>query len=263
MIDVPTQADAPCPPPPALDDAERETYGWQIDVEGLGETGQRLLKGATVLVSRVGGLGGAVAQYLAAAGVGRLVLAHAGNVRPSDLNRQILMTHAGIGRSRIESARRRLLELNPNLDVVAVPENISPQNADALVARADVVVDAAPLFTERYALNRAAMVARRPLVECAVYDLEFHLTTVRPGVTACLRCLYPEPSATWQRRFPVLGAVSGAAGTLAALEVIKCITGVAQPLTHALLVGDLRTLAFRKFRTHRNPRCPDCGTLAP
>ena len=94
--------------PPPLDDVERETYGWQIDLDGFGESSQRQLKGATVLISRAGGLGGAVAQYLAAAGIGRLILAHAGNIRPSDLNRQTLMTHDGIGHSRIQSASRRL-----------------------------------------------------------------------------------------------------------------------------------------------------------
>lgn len=203
-----------------------------------------------------------VAYHLAAAGVGRLILAHAGNVRPSDLNRQLLMTHAAIGHSRVASATRRLQELNPRLDIVGVPENISPDNAEALVAQADVVVDAAPLFTERYALNRAATRRRRPLVECAVFDLELHLTTVLPGTTACLRCLYPEPSTTWTRRFPVLGAVAGVAGSLAALEVVKILTGFAPTLSGKLLVADLRDMTWRTLRTHRLPTCPDCGHAA-
>ena len=246
---------------PSLSDADRERYGWQIDIDGFGVEGQRRLKGASVLISRVGGLGGAAAQYLAAAGIGRLVLAHAGTIQPSDLNRQTLMTHDGIGTSRIESAARRLRELNPDIDVVTVPENLSPENAGRLVALADLVIDAAPLFSERYALNRAAMAARRPVVECAVYDLEFHLTTIQPGVTACLRCLYPEPSSTWQRRFPVLGAVSGTAGSLAALEAIKVLSGLGKPLTHQLLVADLRTHSWKRLHTHRLPDCPDCGSI--
>ncbi len=246
---------------PDLDDADRDTYAWQIDIDGFGETAQRRLKAASVLVSRVGGLGGATAQYLAAAGVGHLILAHAGNTRPSDLNRQTLMSHANLGAPRISSAQRRLLDLNPRLRITAIPENISPDNAPSLVAMADVVVDAAPLFAERYAINHAAMSALRPVVECAVHDLELHLTTIQPGVTACLRCLYPEPSTTWQRRFPILGAVSGVAGSLAALEVIKIITGFAPPLTHQLLVANLRSMLWRKLRTHRLPDCPDCGRI--
>lgn len=246
---------------PTLSDEERETYGWQFDVAGFGEEGQRRLRGASVLVSRVGGLGGVVAYELAAAGVGRLVLAHAGDIRPSDLNRQLLMTHGAIGTSRLASATRRLQDLNPRLEIVGVPENVSAQNADALVAQADVVVDAAPLFEERYALNRAAVAHRRPLVECAVYDLELHLTTVLPGRTACLRCLYPEPSSNWRRKFPVFGAVAGVAGSLAALEVIKVLTGFSPPLVDELLVADLRGMTWRRLRTRRQPDCPDCREL--
>src|SRR5262245_62432496 len=109
---------------------ERTTYEWHMWVPGVGEEGQRRLKGATVLVSRVGGLGGLAAYELAAAGVGRLILAHAGTVKPGDLNRQLLMTHAALGSSRVECAANRLRELNPRVEVVAVPENISPANAD-------------------------------------------------------------------------------------------------------------------------------------
>ena len=104
---------------------ERDTYEWQMWVPGVGEEGQRKLKAATVLVTRVGGLGGLVAYELAAAGVGRLVLAHAGMVKRSDLNRQLLMTHAALGTSRVECAARRLRELNPSVEVVTVAENVT------------------------------------------------------------------------------------------------------------------------------------------
>src|SRR6478672_6627946 len=107
---------------------ERVTYDWQMSVPGVGEAGQQKLKGATVLVTRVGGLGGLVAYELAAAGVGRLVLAHAGTVKAGDLNRQLLMTRAALGSSRVECAAKRLTDLNPRLDVVAVPENVNPEN---------------------------------------------------------------------------------------------------------------------------------------
>src|SRR5436305_7763313 len=101
----------------ALTDAERALYEWQLSVSEFGEAGQEKLKAASVLISRVGGVGGAVAQQLAAAGVGRLVLAHAGNLRTSDLNRQILMAHAGVGRSRVDQAAERLQQLNPHITV--------------------------------------------------------------------------------------------------------------------------------------------------
>src|SRR3954468_21195275 len=119
----------------------------------VGEAGQRKLKAASVLVTRVGGVGGAAAYYLAAAGVGKLVLAHAGLIRLPDLNRQILMTTDGIGELRTASAARRLRELNPNVKIETVNENPSSRNAADLISRVDLVLNAAPLFEERLALN--------------------------------------------------------------------------------------------------------------
>lgn len=238
---------------------ERAVYEWQLDVPGFGERGQEALRRATVLVSRAGGVGGAAAYYLAAAGVGRLVLAHEGSVRPSDLNRQILMTAAGVGRPRVESAARRLRELNPRLEVVAVGENVGEENAARLVAQADLVVDAAPLFRERFLLNREAVRQGKPLVECAMYALEVQVTTVLPGRTPCLRCLYPEEPPGWKRRFPVFGAAAGVAGTLGAMEAIKVLSGLGEPLAGRLLVGDLRSMEFRTIRLRRDPSCPECA----
>ncbi|MCA9197536.1 MAG: HesA/MoeB/ThiF family protein, partial [Planctomycetales bacterium] len=156
--------------PLPLSDEEKAIYEWQLWVPDFGEAGQQKLKGSTALISRVGGLGSVVAYELAAAGVGRLVLAHAGNIKPSDLNRQLLMTHDRLGTSRVDSARQRLLDLNPRLDIVTVPENISVDNADRLIRDVDVVVDCAPLFEERFAMNDAAVRHKKPLVECAMYD---------------------------------------------------------------------------------------------
>jgi molybdopterin/thiamine biosynthesis adenylyltransferase len=246
---------------PELTDEERATYEWQFPVSGFSPTAQRRLKGASVLVSRVGGLGGLVAFQLAAAGVGRLILAHGGVLRASDLNRQLLMTHAHLGRPRLDSAVERLQALNPRLEIVAEPANVSADNAARLVAQADVVVDCAPLFAERYHLNREAMAQRRPMVEAAVYDLEFHLTTFLPGQTGCLRCLYPEPSSTWTRRFPVLAPVPGVAASLAALEVLKLIGGFGQTLAGRLLTADLGSFQVKFLRLHRIADCPDCRGL--
>lgn len=241
-----------------LTDEERAVYEWQIWTDDFGESGQELLKGASVLVSRVGGLGGVVAYELAAAGIGRLVLAHAGNVKPSDLNRQLLMTHDWLGRPRVESARRRLNELNPRLEVVAMNENVSEENAERLVEQADLVIDCAPLFAERFAMNRAAVGQRKPLIECAMYDLEASLTSVIPGETPCLRCWTPEAPPAWRREFPVFGAVSGTVGCLAAMEAIKILAGIGEPLAGTLLTCDLRTMSFARRRLQRNAACPVC-----
>lgn len=242
-----------------LTDEERAVYEWQIWVPEFGEAGQEKLKGASVLVSRVGGLGSVVAYELAAAGVGKLVLAHAGNIKPSDLNRQLLMTHDALGTSRVESAARRLGDLNPRLEVIAVPENMNADNAARLVDQVDLIVDCAPLFPERYEMNRQAVLQGKPIVECAMYDLEANITTVIPGETPCLACLYPDDPPAWKREFPVFGAVSGTVGCLAAMEAIKVIGGFGETLAGSLLTMDLRDMTFRKRRIERNPACRVCG----
>lgn len=244
-----------------LNDEERAVYEWQMWTPGFGESGQQRLKAATVLISRVGGLGGVVAQSLAAAGVGRMILAHAGNVRPSDLNRQVLMTHEGIGRPRIESAKRRLQELNPRLQIVGVAENLGPENAQRWVQQADIVIDCAPLFEERFAMNDAAVRMNKPLIECAMYELSATITTVQPGETPCLRCLVPEAPAAWKRRFPVFGAVSGTVGCLAAMEAIKLLSGIGTPLFGRMMMLDLAEASTRTVRIERRANCPVCADL--
>ena len=242
-----------------LTEEERAIYEWQIWVDGLGEAGQAKLKASTALISRVGGLGGPLAQSLAAAGIGKLVLAHAGNTKPSDLNRQILQTHDQLGKSRVESCRRRLLDLNPRLEVEVVAENVTEENVARLVGAADLVFDCAPLFRERLLLNRECVRLGKPLIEAAMFELEGQLTTIIPGQTPCLACLYPEIPPGWKREFPVIGAVSATVANLAALEGIKLIAGFGELLTGKLLIFDARTMAFRKIALKRNPDCPVCG----
>ena len=249
------------PSPESLTDEERAIYQWQMWVPDFGETGQEKLKAASVMVSRVGGVGSVVAYELAAAGVGKLVLAHAGNVKPSDLNRQLLMTHDWIGKPRIESIRRRLLELNPRLEIVAVDENVSESNAAELVRQCDVVVDCAPLFPERFAMNEQAVRQNKPLVECAMYELEAHITTVIPGESSCLRCIFPQEPPTWTREFPVFGAVSGTVACMGAMETIKTIAGIGSPLADRLLKMDLRDMSFHMLKLNRRSDCPTCGHL--
>jgi len=244
---------------PELTDQERAIYEWQMWLPDFGELAQRKLKRASVLISRVGGLGGLVAYELAAAGVGRLILAHGGKLHPSDLNRQLLQTHDQIGKPRIESIVRRLRDLNPNIEIIGVGENVSDANAVDLVNQADVIVDAAPLFEERFALNRAAVALNRPMVECAMYALEAHITTFIPGATGCLACLCSEVPATWRRQFPVLGAVSGTVACLGAVEVVKVLTGLGAPLTGVLLAMDLGSMQFRRLKIRQNPECPVCA----
>jgi len=243
----------------SLTEKERAVYEWQMWVEEFGEAGQERLKASSVLISRVGGLGSVVAYELAAAGVGTLLLAHAGNIKPSDLNRQLLMTDAALGTARVESAKRRLLELNPRLNIVAVPENVSESNAAELIEQVDLTVDCAPLFDERFAMNRESVRQGKPIVECAMYDLETSLTTVIPGKTPCLACLHTETPPVWRREFPVFGAVSGMVGCMAAMEAIKVLADFGEPLAGVMLTSSLRDMTFSRRSIQRRIDCDVCG----
>jgi molybdopterin/thiamine biosynthesis adenylyltransferase len=242
-----------------LTDKERAVYEWQLDVPGFGEEGQEKLKNASVLVSRCGGLGSVVAYELAAAGIGKLILAHSGNVQESDLNRQLLMTDSWLGKPRIESVERRLKELNPRLEIVAINENINENNVRELVSEADVIVDAAPLFKERFLMNREAVTQQKPLVDCAMYELQAQITTIIPGKTPCLECLYPEQPVAWKRKFPVFGAVSGTIACMGAMEAIKLISELGEPLAGKLFTMDFRDMSFNMIEIKKNPSCKCCS----
>jgi len=244
----------------SLTDEERTIYEWQLAIPGFGEAGQEKLKASSALVTRCGGLGGPLAYNLAAAGLGRLVIAHGGNVRSSDLNRQILVTNDWVGKPRIESIVRRLKEFNPRMVVEAVGENVSEANAAALVERADIIFDCAPLFEERFALNRQCVAQRKPLIEAAVYGTEGQVTTMLPGKTPCLACLVPERPSEWKRQFPVLGAVSALAAAIAATEGLKVLTGFGETLAGILLHFDTCSMRFRRIPIARRPTCVVCGS---
>lgn len=246
---------------PGLTAEERQRYQWQLWIPDFGEEGQRRLKAATVLVSRIGGVGGTAALQLAAAGVGKLILAHGGELRLNDLNRQLLMSTPGLGQRRVDLAIARLREFNPHVEIETVAENISETNAAELVSRCDLVVSAAPLFTERLLMNREAVRQRKPLVDSAMYDLEGRLTTIVPGQTPCLACIYPELPVNWKREFPVIAPVSSTVGSLAAMEAIKVLARLSDPLLGRMLILDLRAMSFQTVPIPRSVDCPICGEL--
>ena len=247
----------------ALTDDQRERYSRQIQLPDFGEFGQQKLAQSTVLITGVGGLGGTVALYLAAAGVGKLVLARGGTLRLDDLNRQVLMRHDGVGELRVLQAAESLRRFNPDTLVEPSAEYVTADTVAGLVAGATVVVDASHNFEERYWLNDACVQARIPMVESAMDGMEAQLTTILPGTTACLRCRSATPPPWDRRNFGVLGAVSGALACLTALEVIKLITGCGPILSGTLARFDLAELTLRKLPLLRQSDCPCCGALAP
>lgn len=246
-----------------LTPTELERYRRQIMLPGFGEVAQQRLKDSTVLVTGVGGLGGTAALYLAVAGVGRLILVRGGELRLDDMNRQVLMTHDWVGQPRVIKAQETLQAINPDVQVQAVIEYITPENVDALVQAADVALDCAHNFTERDLLNAACVRWGTPMIEAAMNDMDAYLTTIVPGQTPCLSCLFPEKP-DWDRRgFGVLGAVSGTLACLTALEAIKLMTGLGEPLLSQLLTMDLSRAEFAKRHTYHDPNCPVCGRDRP
>jgi len=226
----------------------------------LGEDGQQALKEATVMIAGIGGLGGTAALYLAAAGIGKLILAHEGVIAPPDLNRQILMDSEHLGMERMSTAIQQLKRLNPNVEIEGYNTKINLETARPWVENADIVIDARYDFPERYALNRLCVETGTPMVEAAMYGFEISLTTVIPGETPCLVCLYPDDQPPWEPfGFPVLGATSGIAGCLAALEVVKWVTRVGT--TYAGVMHRFNSLDFACYsvRITRNPNCACCG----
>lgn len=234
-------------------------YARQLPIEGIGPQGQEKLARATVLVAGVGGLGGAVATYLAAAGVGRLILTHEGPLELPDLNRQTLMSPDWIGRSRVACARAALHRFNPDVAVASLDVRLTDENAFDLVAQATVAVSCRLNFEEREVLNRVCVALGVPMVEAAMWGMEFTLTTIHPGHTPCMKCIHPAFPDWDALGFPVLGAVPGALGSMAATETVKVVTGRGSSLAGTLLHGDMGEMAFRKIRVRRRPGCAVCG----
>lgn len=247
-------------PEDMLSAADRAVYAWQLDLPGFGESAQVKLRRSTALVSRCGGVGGQIALSLAAAGIGKLVVAHAGDLRPDDLNRQTLMRYEGIGHPRTESLAATLRAFNPGIEVEAVAENAGADNAPALVAAADIVFSAAPLFEERFHLNRAAVRQGKPIVDCAMYGMEGQVIPVIPGRTACLACLYPEIPPHWRRRFPVLGAVAALTGNLGVIEGIKLLTGLGTSMAGRMIYFDAAEMRWQTIGLRREESCAVCGS---
>ncbi|MGO9973052.1 MAG: TOMM precursor leader peptide-binding protein [Solirubrobacteraceae bacterium] len=237
-----------------------ERFDRQLTLPGFSADAQLRLRNATALVAGVGGVGGAAATYLAAAGVGRLVLLHPGPLELPDLNRQTLMRPEWLGRSRADCAAGTLADHYPDVEVVALAEGVNESSTGRWLQEATIALDCRHNFPERFLLNELCVATGVPYVFAAMNAGEGHVTVVRPGRTACLRCVFVEGDPAWDPLgFPVLGAVAGTVGTLAALEAVKVLTGWGLPLHGRLLVMDLSDATFRSYATQRDPACPVCG----
>jgi adenylyltransferase/sulfurtransferase len=225
-----------------------------------GTEGQTRLKSAKVVIAGAGGLGCPAAIYLAAAGVGNLVVMDKDVFELSNLNRQILGWQRDVGRPKAEAAVEKLRALNPEIAVKSLVVEITEENICALIQDATVVVDALDNWRTRFIINEACVNKRLPLVHAGIFGLYGQITTVVPGKGPCLRCLLPETPKEISR-FPVLGATPALFATLQVMEVLKFIVGFGDPLTGRLLLFDGENMEFTTVNIERRLDCHVCAHL--
>ncbi len=246
-----------------MNDNQLLRYSRQIMLPGFGIEGQERLRASSVLVVGLGGLGSPAAMYLAAAGVGRLLLADFDAVDLSNLQRQILHTTERIGSPKAESARLTLSALNPDVDLVTVKRSLNEETLPALVGDVDLVLDGSDNFATRFAVNAACTAAGKPLVSGAAIRMEGQVAVFsgRPG-GPCYQCLYPRDGALDETCTAngVLAPVVGIIGSIQATEAIKVLAGIGEPLYGRLLLLDAAAMEWRSLRLPPDPNCPICGT---
>src|SRR5881409_908066 len=243
---------------------ELQRYSRHLMMPEVTQEGQRRLKAARVLCIGAGGLGSPAALYLAAAGVGTIGIVDFDDVDLSNLQRQILHGTKDIGRDKLESARDRLHDINPEIDVQLHKCRFSSENAPQLVSGYDVIVDGSDNFPTRYLSNDVCVLARKPNVYGSVFRFEGQTTVFAPHLGGpCYRCLFPEPpppdSVPNCAQAGVLGVLPGIIGMLQAIETIKLIVGIGDPLIGRLLHFEALRTKFRELNLRRDPQCPVCG----
>ena len=251
-------------PLPTLDRDEIQRYSRHLVLPEVGMAGQRRIKGSRILLVGAGGLGSPAALYLAAAGVGHITLVDFDVVEVTNLQRQVLHGTRDVGRPKTESARDRLLDLNPRLSVSLHRTRLDAGNGLDLVRDHDLVVDGTDNFATRYLVNDACVLAGRPNVHASIFRFDGQASVFAAGDGPCYRCLHPSPPPPGEvpscAEGGVLGVLPGLLGTIQATEALKLVTGVGQPLVGRLLLVDALSMQFRTVRVRRDPGCPACGT---
>ena len=256
--------------PLMLDADARERYSRHLLLPEVGEAGQIKLMGSKVLLIGAGGLGSPAAYYLAAAGVGTLGVVDHDVVDRSNLQRQILHTEARVGMPKVESARETLEALNPKIKVVGHQTHLSAGNVEDILSGYDVIVDGPDNLPTRYLINDACVKLGLPNVHAAVYRFEGQITVFWPGYKkhrgGCYRCMFPEPPpaemAPSCSEIGVLGVMPGVIGVLQAVEAIKILLGIGEPLVGKMLYYDALHASFTEFKLKRNPQCRYCSENA-
>jgi adenylyltransferase/sulfurtransferase len=249
---------------PPLTQDEVLRYARHLTLPDVGPEGQRRLKDARVLMVGAGGLGSPVGLYLAAAGIGRLGIVEFDAVDLTNLQRQVLHGTKDVGRSKVTSARERIRDVNPFVEVVPHETRLTSANALDILAGYDLVVDGTDNFATRYLVNDACVLLGKPNVYGSVFRFEGQSTVLCAADGPCYRCLYPEPPPPGVvpscAEGGVLGILPGLVGVIQATEAVKLVTGIGEPLVGRLLLVDALRMQFHTVKLKKDPRCPACGT---
>ena len=248
-----------------MNDEQLLRYSRHILLPEIGIEGQQKLLAASVLVIGAGGLGSPVALYLAAAGVGRLVICDDEAVDLTNLQRQIVHRTGSVGRRKVDSASETLAGINPEVKVVALPERVDEKRLEALAREAVVVVDGSDNFATRHAANRACVRTRKPLVSGAAvrFDGQAAVFDLRAAGSPCYACLFPESGESEDVRCAVMGVfapLTGIIGSIQAAETLKVIMGTGETLAGRLLLLDVLAMQVRTISLRKDPACPVCAT---
>ncbi|MBA3300790.1 MAG: HesA/MoeB/ThiF family protein [Thermoleophilaceae bacterium] len=246
-----------------LSDAEVVRYSRQLVMQEWSGEAQERLKAASAIVVGAGALGSPALTYLVAAGIGRVGVVDSDEVELSNLHRQPLHLTPDVGASKAANAAVKLAFLNPEVQIDPYPVTLEAQNAAAIVAGADAVLDCSDSFATRYLVNDACCAEGVALVEAGVAAWDALVLSVRPGESACYRCSFPVPAEEEScAETGVVGALAGVVGSIQALEAIKLVTGVGEPLLDTILQLDGRSMEQTLVATERQPDCVGCGALS-
>lgn len=246
-----------------MDDQQLLRYSRHILLPEIGVEGQEKLLAAHALIIGAGGLGSPAAMYLAASGVGTLTICDGDVVDLTNLQRQLLHRTSTIGQAKVQSARQALSDINPEINIVTLPQRAEGNLLPELVAQADVVLDCSDNFATRYALNRACLNLHKPLVSGAAtrFDGQVSVFDFRDSSSPCYNCLYPEHQEAEETRCAVMGVFAplvGAIGALQAAEALKLLLGTGRPLSGRLLIMDILNMEVRSAKLAKDSACPVC-----
>ena len=250
-------------PGPALSVAEVRRYSRHLIIPDVAMAGQQRMMNAKVLCVGAGGLGSPALMYLAAAGIGTLGIVEYDTVDESNLQRQIIHGQSDIGKSKAQSAKEKIAEINPYVNVITHETRLDNSNVMEIFSQYDIIVDGTDNFATRYLVNDACVLLKKPYVWGSIYRFDGQASVFWAEYGPCYRCLYPEPPPPGMvpscAEGGVLGVLCATIGSIQTTEAIKVLTGVGEPLIGSLMVYDALDMSFRKIKVRKDPNCPLCS----